>query len=298
MRLLILAAMLLAIGSALPVAAESYSASSLAAEARRLETQVLQGREINVAPVWDVETSERSYSISTEPERSLVAARRNTDAAAWLDQVASELEASEAAGPATDAREKLGAILARREFAGLRPPSAWELLRQRIVAWIGELLDRLFSVIGQHPTASHVLFWVLIAGAGSMLLLWAVRLGQRERTALNLNGPVRPIPPRAWAEWLAAARLAAEQGDLRQAIHCSYWAGVARLQETGVLTTDLTHTPREYLRLAGAVGTAPVTELAALTSGLERFWYAGRGATAEDFGASLKHLEALGCRTE
>ena len=32
-----------------------------------------------------------------------------------------------------------------------------------------------------------------------------------------------------------------------------------------------------------------------LTSKMERSWYAGRGASAEDFQDSLRQLEALGC---
>jgi hypothetical protein len=92
-------------------------------------------------------------------------------------------------------------------------------------------------------------------------------------------------------EWLAAAHRAAAEGDWRQAIHNAYWAAITRLQRSGALPEDRTRTPREYLRLFS--GREP---LAALTSGLERFWYARRIARPEDFRESLNHLETLGCK--
>ncbi len=293
MRSFYCAALVLAMAGALPALAETYSTAGLSAELRGLETQARRGRAIDIPPAWEIDSPQGTFSISTQPLKELLAARRGADAAEWLEHLAHELDQSAGGTPAGEARGRLEEILKQREFAAMRPPSVWQLLWERILGWIGELLDRLFRVISRHPTTSQVLFWTLIGGAGCMLLLWVARLGQRERTALNIVGSA-PVRPRAWAEWLQAARLAAEQGDLRQAIHCSYWAGVTRLQETGVLTADSTHTPREYLRLAE--GTAPATELAALTSGLERFWYAGRRATQDDFRASLKQLEALGCR--
>jgi hypothetical protein len=38
--------------------------------------------------------------------------------------------------------------------------------------------------------------------------------------------------------------------------------------------------------------------LAALTSRLERIWYANRGAGPDDFRESLHQVEALGCQLE
>jgi hypothetical protein len=278
--------------------AETYSTGSLAAELRRLQQQVNDKHSVSLPATWQVESSGEKYSISTQPVRALLDAKGWGGAANWLGHLASELERSTAA-PAADApgtRVKLDRILARREFQGVGPPSALQLLWQRFVAWVEELINRIFNVLNRHPTSSQILFWTLVAAAAGMLLLWLVRLGDRDRTILTLRGPHQPIAARPWAEWMAAARLAADQGDLRQAMHCAYWAGVARLQETGVLSADLTYTPREYLGLASASDAAPVAPLAALTTGLERHWYAGRAATADDFRESMKNLEALGCK--
>jgi len=51
---------------------------------------------------------------------------------------------------------------------------------------------------------------------------------------------------------------------------------------------------------SGQLAASPVHRepLTALTMGLERAWYANRGAGPEDFRESLSHLEALGCLLE
>jgi hypothetical protein len=111
---------------------------------------------------------------------------------------------------------------------------------------------------------------------------------------MTLRQPEDGLPLRDWEEWIAAARHAAERGDLREAIHGCYWAGVTRLQQTGALSPERTFTPREYLKLARGSGQAE--HLRALTRSLERIWYANREASLDDFRESLQHLEGLGCR--
>jgi hypothetical protein len=298
------AILLLAVESIQAAPAETYSAASLVSELHRLQGELHDGLRDKRAPAlpsaWEVETPDGQYSISTEPLSTLLAngdQARQASAIAWLDQLAEHLSgfseaASSASGSASGARTKLDQILTRGEFGGVGPPSYLELLRRRIAEWIQGWLSRLFAFVNQHPATSRVFFWVLVSGAAGLLILWLVRLGRGDRTVLTLQGPDQALRARAWAEWVAAARQAADHGDLRQAIHCAYWAGVARLQETGVLSGDRTRTPREYLRLVSGPETP---HLGALTSGLERYWYAGRAAAVDDFSESLRHLEALGC---
>jgi hypothetical protein len=111
------------------------------------------------------------------------------------------------------------------------------------------------------------------------------------------------VPSRSWQEWVFAAREAAGRGDYRMAIHCAYWAGIARLQDLGALAPDRAKTPREYLRaLAKSKLVLPETAatrlqaLSMLTSRLERIWYGYHIATETDFRDSLTQLETLGCR--
>jgi hypothetical protein len=316
MRRLVFCLAAVAVGTTLALAQPRapYSPASLAAELRGLQSVLgdRSGPQARALPAaWEVETPERRYSISTEPLRKLLEAARADksdsnirQAKAWLGMLAQQLEGFDAAAPVSSAgaRAKLSRILARREFAGAGPPSPLEQLRQRIAAWIQRLLARIFSVIAAHPTTSEFLFWVLAAACVGFLAVWLLRWWTRDRGIPPLARPdhTQAMPPTS-EEWLAAAHRAAEAGDWREAIHNAYWAAICRLQQSGALPADHTHTPREYLRLVGAVEDKGETAraigpLAALTSGLERFWYARRAARAEDFRESINHLEALGCQ--
>jgi hypothetical protein len=196
-------------------------------------------------------------------------------------------------------------ILARPEFAGNAPPTRWELVQQRIVNWIREMLERIFSFAAQHPSGSKILFWVVVTGAIMILGSWLLRLWTSANQTLSLTAPERAGTVRTWEEWLRAGRAAADRGDPREAIRLAYWAGVIRLQEVRALPVNTSQTPRENLRFLSEPqpGGAPASpafreSLAGLTSGLERFWYARRFAGPEDFRESLRHLEALGCKVD
>ena len=86
------------------------------------------------------------------------------------------------------------------------------------------------------------------------------------------------------------------------AIHCAYWAGIARLEELGALPADRAKTPREYLRtlkkanlLVSESHTTRYLALSLLTSRLENIWYGYHIATETDFRESMSQLEVLGC---
>src|SRR5207302_5983647 len=217
-------------------------------------------------------------------------------------------EVEYSAKPATSsppARGELERILKRPEFEAVRPPSPSELLRQRVEAWIEQMLLRLLGGIGQHPLGGQILFWFLVIAAVGVVAMWVFRFFASRDRVNALPPSVDVTAVRTWQEWIRAAREAAKQGNFREAVHSAYWAGIARLEDDGVVPKDRTKTPREYLRLVvesapGELGPAPAPRepLAALTSGLERAWYANRGARAEDFHESLRHLEALGCSLE
>jgi len=256
---------------------------------------------------WTVITPERTYSISTEPLRSELAAKSSDKARVWVNHLATEIKSFSAANEidARKTRTELDQILKRPEFAGVRPPTPWELLRQRITAWLGQQLEKLFAAIGRHPIGGEILFWVIILLAvGGMALALIRFLANRDRMNTLSKGESL-VTARMWQEWIRAAREAAKRGDFREAVHSAYWAGIARLEDIGALPRDRTRTPREYLGLVARDETtrlAPATPirepLAALTSRLERVWYADRGAGPEDFRESLRQLEALGCRLD
>jgi hypothetical protein len=272
---------------------------SLAAELHRLEKAVGEGRGpqivFSLPASWVVEASGRRYSISTVPLRKMIASPSQTQL--WLDQLARELESFPAArDTATSARAQLDRILARREFAPVRPPTLWERLTQRIIDWISGIIRRIVAYARQHPTSGTILFWLAAAVAVGFLGFWLLRLWNGKR-GVPLSQPEPATLGWTWQQWVFSAREAREQGDMRRAIHCAYWASVVRLQELQLLPRDFARTPREYLGLVPdyEISHAP---LAALTSAMERFWYAARPASPADLHESLANMESLGCRLD
>ena len=310
-------------GGIMPVAGQApndsgatYTPASLARELRRVKRTLEETGDIQALAAlplaWQVETPDRSFSISSEPLRLLLArqgdpkerALNNANGAVWLDHLADYLEGS-GTGSRPQEHAELTRILARPDFAANAPPTRLELLQQRVLTWIRDMLDRIFSFAAQHPSGSKILFWVVITGAIGILGSWLLRLWTRANQTLSLTAPERERKARTWEEWLRASRAAADRGDPREAIRLAYWAGVVRLQEVRALPVNTSQTPRENLRLLSEPkpGGAPASpafqeSLSGLTSGLERFWYARRLAGPEDFRESLRHLEVLGCKVD
>jgi len=299
-----------------PAPAASYDVPSFTAELHRLSaslngkpsSQALAAMRKSLPAQWNVTTPDHSYSISTAFLSNKLLQGQADQAQDWLDHLADEV-ASYSAAPqpssASNARTELDHILAEEDFSAVRPPTPWELLRQRIVDWIERMLYKLFSGMQRYPIGGQILFWLVIVAGVSFIAFWLFRFVTRF-DRMNTLAPARfVVPSRTWQEWLRLAREAADRGDSREAVHTAYWAGVVRLQETGVLPKDCSKTPREYLRLAtqpSPYGIAPNPAyrepLAGLTTRLERIWYANRTPGPNDFRDSLKQLEALGCPLE
>ncbi len=284
-----------------PLSAAS-DALAVAAELRRLEMQLDRGETAAAVPAeWDIAGPEGSFVISSKPLRQLLAARDSSHAKEWLEHLAEHLDGS-SAGPRSsgNAKRELTRILARREFEGVRPPSQWELLQERIREWLGRFFERLFGFVAQYPTETKVFFWTLIGGAVLAFLIWLFR--RWDRTELVTIKIASDAAPRTSNQWILAARAFSSQGDFRKAIQCTYWAAIVRLEEIGTLPRNRPHTPREYLGLLSTArggGASPFSApLAALTTQLERCWYAGKSATAQDYSACLTALEAFGCRVD
>jgi len=295
-------------------ASAAYDVPSFAAELHRLSGMLHEKPSVNEMTAlrdslpqrWIISTPERSYAISSQTLRNQLTALSSDKAQVWVDRLAAELDLS--ASPAQTSREaqaELQRILARPEFAAVRPPSAWELFRQRLAAWVGRMLMRLFGGIGRHPISGAILFWfIIVAGVGA-IALWMFRFFANREHMDSLPPSPSVHASRTWQEWIRVAREAAHRGDFREAVHSAYWAGIVRLEDAGVVPRVRTKTPREYLRLVtdplpGELASHPSHRepLAVLTSRLERTWYANRGAGPDDFRESLRQLEALGCQLE
>ncbi len=297
-----------------PSSAGAYDTASFLAELHRLAAVLKKNPSTNEMVAlrdslprhWSVSTPEFTCSVSSEPLRNQLTSLSAPKALVWVNHLSAEVQASSSPHTASpQARSELDRILARPEFAAVRPPSAWDLLRERIGAWVGRLLLWLFSGLDRYPIGGKILFWLILLGVAGWIALGLFRfLASRDRPAA-LPPSESSAASRTWQEWVRAAREAASRGDFREAVHSAYWAGIARLEDAGIVPQDRTKTPREYLRLVAephpgelAAQLAPREPLAALTSRLERVWYANRGARPEDFHESLRQLEALGCLLE
>lgn len=213
----------------------------------------------------------------------------------WELQQAGALTRTPEAPSSQVARAQLAAVLSRREFRFVRPPSWWDLMWARVWRWIGRQIDKLTRRLHLRPSVSNVLSWILLGAAFLLLafMLWRnLRRASRSMTRLDLQAP--PSGAWGWRQWADAARTAAAEQRYRDAVHCSYWAAVFRLEQLGVWRLDDSRTPREYLRLLPRESRHR-EPLASLTRSFEMAWYGYRPVTSEQAQSALEEVEDLGC---
>ena len=256
----------------------------------------------DVPQTWRVRTDQQVFDISTEglqrDVRRYESERNVANASAVrarLERLRSDLDGFEKPPADSSAnRAALNSILARPEFRDVQGPNWVDRLKQRLLAFLIHLLERLFrsSAI---PTISKYLVYVLMGLAVAALGYFAYRsiwAGQ----ALDKVVPTDlPVSAKEWAIWLKEARAAAAKSEWRDAIHLAYWAGISFLERQGMWKPDRARTPREYLRLLASSSEHRET-LKALTQIFELAWYAKRGASERTFSQTLQELEKLGCR--
>jgi len=296
--------------------ASSFDPRDFSAELQRislaLETKAspndLAALKKSIPPNWNVRTGNQTFAVSSEPLRAYLASGAVQKADQWVRNLRRETAPRPvyaAMNTPAAARPELDRILASPEFGAVRPPSAFDLLKQRIAAWIQRMLMKLFSRISGHPLGVKIFFWALLICAVGFVGFMVLRLFQRGDPFQELNPASAVISAWNWQQWVRNARQAAQRGDFREAIHSLYWAGISRLEDVEALPRDRSKTPREYLRLAKETRSTNermeekfLDPLARLTTRLERIWYADDTATAAEFAESMAQVEALGCQPE
>ncbi len=302
--------------------AETYDSASFVNELGRLKSELeiarkspatLRAFRDSLPATWSVKSGEQQYEVPTAPLTSRIddamkepAVRelKLNQARDFLNALAAEISSASGLQPVdpASARASLDRILARPEFANRRRQSWWDRFKERIDEIILDALNRLFSRIGGQRSMGEVLLWIGVSLAAILIAYWIFRrwfhAARMEEMALESAG----VPARSWQQWIYASRATAAQGDYRMAIHCAYWAGIARLEELGALPADRAKTPREYLRaltranlLVSETHTTRYQALSALTSRMEKIWYGYHIATETDFRDSMTQLEILGC---
>jgi hypothetical protein len=282
-------------------------------ETARSSTEALRSYRESLPQAWAVEAAGRRYDVPTDLLASRVAKAEKQpelrgeqigQARQYLEALAAETASlSGQPLPRTDsARAKLDAILARSEYARTRQESWWDRIRARMSEILLNALERILGRVGGQASLGYALLWIGICAAAILIAYWIFRRWFRTARGVEMALQDAAVPLRSWQEWVFAAREAAGRGDYRVAIHCAYWAGIARLQDLGALAPDRAKTPREFLRALAKFKLIPPETLATrhqalsrLTSRLENIWYGYQSATEADFRDSLTQLETLGC---
>ena len=282
--------------------AQLDSYASEISKARNQPAELARIRE-SIPAEWTVRTGQSELNVSTDwlttalaeladrPKEADVRAQEIDMRLAAMREAAAELD--HASPNPRNARSQLNAIFQSKEFSDLHGPTALQLLEERISRWLAARLLSLLSRLHLGAKAGNVFGWSVIAIAFLALCWWLWK-----RLAVLGPAPVPAAGPSAVTaasrRWLDDSLAAAERGDYREAVHCAYWAVVARLEDSGRLSRDRARTPREALRqLASHPQDREV--LGKLTRSFELVWYGYRPASAADWAGARTQLENMGC---
>ena len=277
----------------------------LAQATARLDEHPEEGRAVrdSLPPKWVISDEKVAYTVSTERlAQDLEQWQKDPNEPSHLDSLKRRIQRLQteagafaaSPSPSSDARQKLQEILARKEFGRIHGPTWLDRLLARIANWLDHLHGPSVGRIGFAPWIGKAIVWTVIVAVCLALafVLWKWITRTQENLELNLSGGEQFH--KHSREWVADALASARRGDYRNAIRCSYWAAVFRLEELGRWTPNRTLTPREYLRLLPA-DHFQRPPLASLTQRFELTWYGYAVATARDFDQVTQQLEKLGC---
>src|SRR6266852_2128395 len=257
----------------------------------------------NVSPIWRSQAGQRTFDVRSEWLRQDLNDWQKAPSHEIQDRILERLQVlrSEAASfqdPSTDVSQKrvlLDGILAGREFQNIHGPTWLDRLKQRALELLINLLGRAFrsSAI---PTIGNVVVYGLIALAVLAVAYWMYRTIRSNAGLETIGSHGLPVSSKGWKLWMNEARLAADGGNWRDAIHLAYWCGISFLEAQELWRPDTARTPREYLRLLPSISEHRET-LGALTRTFELVWYGTKEADANAFSETLAQLEKLGCQS-
>ena len=255
-----------------------------------------------IPPVWRIQTAERTFEASSEWLRQELNDWQKKPSHEIQDRIVARLqilraEAASFQDSPKDVSQKrvlLNGILAGGEFQNIHGPTWLDRFKQRVLELLIKLLGRVFrsSAI---PTIGNVVVYGLMALALLAVAYWMYRT-IRNKAGVEAIVPLSlSVSSKGWKVWMKEARLAAEGGNWRDAIHLGYWCGISFLEAQELWRPDKARTPREYLRLLPSASEHRKT-LGTLTRTFELVWYGTQEADENAFSETLAHLEKLGCQ--
>jgi hypothetical protein len=253
--------------------------------------------------VWHIQTAQRTFEVSSEWLRQDLNGWQRKPSQEIQDRIFTRLqvlraEAASFEDSETDVSEKrvlLNGILAGREFQNIHGPTWLDRFKQRVLELLTRLLGRVFrsSAI---PTISNVVVYGLIVLALLGVAYWMYRTIRNNPEVETILPHSPSVSSKAWKLWMQEARLAADGGNWRDAIHLLYWCGISFLEAQELWRPDTARTPREYLQLL-PTASEHREPLGRLTRTFEFVWYGTQEADANTFSETLAQLEKLGCQS-
>jgi Domain of unknown function (DUF4129) len=252
---------------------------------------------------WTVKNSDQTYSVPTKEISEALRQIQSDPKKATLAQLELRLkfmrqQADELAGASegtnlAQAQDKLNAVLNRSEFREATGPSAWDVIRARINRWILEHVIRLLNWLHIGRKTGNAIGWGVLFLAVVLVFSVVYRWLTKSTKAAEFRAEVEPRGSDT-RHWTQEALMAAERGDFREAIHCAYWASIARLEDVRILPQDRARTPRESLQL---LDQHPKEQgvLQSVTRSFELIWYGYRPVSATDWAGTKEQLEKMGC---
>lgn len=257
----------------------------------------------DIPPVWRIQTAQRTFEVSSEWLLHDLHDWQRKPSQEIRDRIFARLQTlrSEAASfqdsPAdvSSKRLLLNGILAGREFQNIHGPTWLDRFKQRMLQLLIKLLGRVFQSFAI-PTIGNLVVYGLMALALLALAYWMYRTIRNSAGIETILPHSLPVSSKGWKLWMTEARMAADRGNWRDAIHLGYWCGISFLEAQGWWRPDSARTPREYLRLLPSSSLHRET-LGTLTRTFELVWYGTQEADANAFSETLAQLEKLGCQS-
>lgn len=183
-------------------------------------------------------------------------------------------------------RAKTTEVFSRPEFDPTPGENFWLRILREFFLWLGSLY-----------TNSPVLYWVLLVGCISLLLLIVGHIVYTLYRALTVSESqsaqsARAARQRLSASYSADASRLAEAGDYTEAIRCLFLSLVFYYDEAGRVPLKKSLTNHEYLALLDQ--RLPVrNDLEVLVSTIDDYWYGQRAADQSRFQACQSVYDRL-----
>jgi Domain of unknown function (DUF4129) len=276
----------------------------LASTARQLAHPEDVRKLLNDIPtVWRIQTAQQTFEVPSEWLRQDLNEWQKKPSHEIQDRIFARLQTLRAETASfqdspkdvSQTRALLNGILAGREFQNIHGPTWLDRFKQRVVELLIKLLGRVFKS-SAIPTIGNAVVYGLMALALLAVAYWMYRTIRNNAGVEAIASLSLSVSGKGWKVWMKEARLAAEGGNWRDAIHLGYWCGISFLEAQELWRPDTARTPREYLRLLPSASEHRQT-LGTLTRTFELVWYGTQEADANAFSETLAQLEKLGCQS-